>query len=1296
MFISDEVTKYKNKARFFEAQIVEKEKEADEWKTRYENSQEEYTKNQEALIHGFTAEIANLKSQIFNFKSQLYGIKSPVKSPGGSLRSPDAAKMRLFSISPRKTPSKDAKTVAMQCPEKTDDYKCSQDEQVNDIKVEAAENVKSEIELKYLDLENVLKDKTKELENANQRLKEFEPLMKDYFSKSKLLTDAEIKVEKLSEDAEYKNKAILDCENRVKELEIEVSSLRGLLKEKEEMVTNIKEKENKFEKDILEGRIKTNGADVIKKKDVEIQTEPEMSPVEQGLEGTKSVEDKYDTQIYEKDKEIESLKTKLSKLKSGYKAKDLYCNETSEKCMELEFRINEKEIENQEFKSQVDEARQQMVMLQDVLNQKVEELARTGEELAVASLESEKSKRMVMEHKANCENLTTEIRSLKETLQTGRSDKAEESSVKNGKDTTDVDVLKHKVLLKENELQEMVNEMKVIRNESLSVQEELNRAFGTLRQRQTDIDILKNTIAEKETEISSLNLKCNYSHEDKVVQSELDQDEDESKELESLKYKIKQSECIKDGLEKQLREFEGKHGVMMERVKQLEGKEEEIQKFESLLKEKDQTCTELSGKVRELEEENTGLHTELKDMKEKSNAIESLQKKIQDKEEELEMFKQNLDATLLELEGKEKLKDDLKTLTKSAAEREEHLNKREQEITRLESVIKELEDKLNSLSTTEKKNVLEESMHDLESAVVDKEMELCEKESLIVEQKSAIENLKGELKQLQKDKSTLDEKIALMEKEKIAELDKVVEEKEECVKKAYSELQEANKEKETLDETVEELKKKLCKIEEEMEEKSVKSSSFEIERTRLQGKLEEAWEKIYKLEDEVEEKTQVILDLKTTQNEMKQAYDDNPNTHNILAKQLELESERNRYKEMFEKNDSELREVGCKLEKIIDRNKILEHQSKEIQLEVERLSKELCKKEEALDSLSKVCETYKHEKENQDICTSELKELKEQLEKANLEKNESLKEIDKYKHRVARVKESCDIELTATREELEKVKGERNKLFSEISDTKVLKESENELQSQVSLKNVEIETLKLDLKLLNEELNRVKTERELVQEKLQEQDLKMDGQEKSDRGCDITNLDKMEDLQRLYESEKKKNEEYQKLLTESSEMNCLSPQTGVRRLRKAKIDAENALVEAQYRIKSLEGKVQDLEAKCKCLENNKLNSASSPNPSDSLLQRKLNYFSTKLQSTETKNESMVKEIAELQSTVERLEKELKEDRLSKESLTEKEVHRRSRVSFLQNDQRQSIGSPSTKIELCKVRRMFMISHFQSS
>ena len=55
--IPGDVTKYRNKARFFEDQLVEKEQQADYWRTKYEHDVEEHTRSQDALIHGFNAEI---------------------------------------------------------------------------------------------------------------------------------------------------------------------------------------------------------------------------------------------------------------------------------------------------------------------------------------------------------------------------------------------------------------------------------------------------------------------------------------------------------------------------------------------------------------------------------------------------------------------------------------------------------------------------------------------------------------------------------------------------------------------------------------------------------------------------------------------------------------------------------------------------------------------------------------------------------------------------------------------------------------------------------------------------------------------------------------------------------------------------------------------------------------------------------------------------------------------------------------------------------------------------------------
>lgn len=1148
--------------------MIEREQEANQWKTKYEKDLGDHASSQEALIHGFNAEIGNLKSQIFQFKSQLYVAKSPTRSPGGTLKSPDV-KMRLFPMSPLSGREKDLNTsVTSQSPAKDrESRKHSVNEQVKALQGEMVTNCKMITDLEHAlqisratvedvekrliaetakcklaesrteeiqarlgnkkseeeqgesidngkefnanvaaSNENLVK-KEREIEHLNEKVKELEPLMTDYFSTSKKLTNSEKNVKALGEQINEKDNRITDCEDKIKELKVDRANLKTKLTERDNAFEKLEAKYEEIEtlNNKLKGMIDKTSTH-LQSKEVELQVmSPKLDKLQKSCEIEHQNIESLKKDITEKLKDIENLKLKLSHMKIAFKVKETAFHEAVEKGNEFEFKNNEIEIENQELHNQVKEQTMKIDGLQNGLEKAVKEVQTTGEELAVISVHAEQSKRMIEELKANINDLESAVADKEVAL--------------------------------------------------------------------CDKDQI---IEEKNKEV--LSYKSEIEKKDNIMRaSEKERSQDITADNEKLRQDLQNWET-------QMADLAKEHETKCMKL---------TENRDSVVSEITQVKTHLEGKILTLNQEVSTL----------SNVVNDKDFDIQ----ELESKLKGVNQQILEYQEKGKYLNDkcatlelrVTELVDLSSEKDLKIQECQEMISKLELQLSEKGNESEALRTSYdelKANVGEETDAKLNEAM----LEIAGLRSTVHTHKTLHCKVKGDLEE-----ALLTIANSRGEVNIVKEQLKAVNENESQLKKKIEEYE--NDFKNNVEESEERSRQKSMEIENELKDKTEEIECAE----KIVSELRE----LLKRRDEQLE--QLHNDLRSSNKNNENANRDNANKEQNIAQLQTIISE----------NETRVEN--------------LQNDIYGLKKELSSKSDKLCKQRGEIDSMESSSVKTLHDQvrdlgEQNEVTVQELSSKIEQSQKECSKLRQEVSESNK-------TKEENDNLLKELNTNIDKVERENNELKSEMSETKKLKDAENELMSKMTLKEVECETLILEIKVLNDTLAMQTKNYEDSKEQLKVikhlgGDIEEIGKQSEKSVRDNETLEKLEEIQRLYEAEKLKTEEYKKLIHETSEMQCLSPPGGIRKMRKEKIEMEYNLIEAKYTLSSHETKIKDLEMKLKNAENNKQETVTSHDPS---LQRKLNNVTAKLQETETTNRSLIMEVTQLQSLSERLETDLK-------------------------------------------------------
>ena len=1105
----------------------------------------------------------------------------------------------------------------------------------------------------------------KELED---KVKELEPLMKDYFSTSKKLTDAE--------------RACKDLKERLEE------TVGGLNEIKEKFGT-FEQKVSKISKEMI-GKGKAGGqikksSDELNSLNLELRaifekTITTLDNKEMGKRDTKKGTNEVYATIEQKDKEIEMLQDKLRKLKQYVNSKEFALKETAEKYLEFEFKSNEKEIENEDLCQKLEEKEKRIEDLDTSRVGKITMLQETGEELAKMTFECEKAKRMVEEYKANIKDLEqafaskeTELIQQDKTLVERAEEIAELKKVIEGltnkvdsSDSNSVEVIRltaqnEKLHQEVEDMKKRLEEKNKSADEFAMVQKELNeRIDELLTLKETQANEIADLHGKVETLTEQLHLK---QEENASIEKERKLDADRVDE------RLERAECeMKDYQEIMTRDLND----VVDRYTSLG------EMFESKCNELKSKTEELDQKTKEMEELSQELHNKAQELENKAQELAALQEKYDDLKKNMEELSNDgkLSEALIEVaELKSSLHNQRTLHHKVKGELEEALltvGNNTHELDTYKKEIVELKEKL------EQNNADLEQIKELKEEIDNRNDELEVAENVLSELREVlqrrdvqVEELHNEIRKMtkdQKDKETklenfeakfkgLENKILHEETSclKIEELESLLA----CEKTRNSELSVEVEKIVGLNEKIAGLEAALASAAEKNEEFSMLADNFE--KTEL--RLEETEEKLSKYETDLRNLQDKLNEKESALNDMEQKLMKAEHCKSDLTEQLKLLEEKSCDNHL----DSKLKDINDENERLKEEKDGLERKLEDLNQEISVLKNDICVKDKNVDSnnekIATVTSQFRRilltfgnvdsevtfdclDSEVDTICDN-IKTIRQGIDETNEMCEKLSNELESSKKEKDRLILSLELEVENQKKKVEKLCCEKKKLEEEGASSKSLKDNENELKSQLSLKEVECETLNLELKMMREEQTKLKDRFESLQERVKKIRQKSDTD--ADRNgndskttitsCDNVESERLEELQRLYECEKQKNEEYQKLLAETSESHCLSPQTGVRKLRKEKIETENALLEARYKVGTLEKKVADLESKQK--KSSSELGTSSGVPVDRFHERKANNLASRVQELEKQNKELIREVTQLEGEVTRLQNELR-------------------------------------------------------
>ena len=1216
----------------------------------------------------------------------------------------------------------------------------------SDEKNKLAESRIEELECRLRPHHEINENSDSELIEAKQRIVDLENQLKVHVEKLAKQSENELEIDNLNEQLNLKNKTICDLENQQRQLETQVKELKHAIEEKENYLEKLEHKVEELE--VLNSELK----DMVNKTTNDLQTKDlELQMLSPKSAATLKNSDKVETQD-EKEKlkyelqlktmEVDMLNEKVRKLKAGFKAEEELLKETKRKYSILRFTIDEKEANNQDL-------REEFV---HKIEEKGSELTQTGEELAVAMSEVAKLKRINAEKDAVInmkEHAITELKEKVKEQELGKivdkqSSHCEEIVIlkKSVEEKTsnlkllEAELLKYKETLKEKD--ERLSKMDGLSEEILKLQslmkgkeDKIHELLSEMKTLKEEIDTLNS--CKKETECLKkqvTELKCSLADKEEELamlsdnlSAVLDEKEIEDKNLEDikkLKHRIhdlevqlqeRQNEIRKnnsidaphqsassnvdivefqkallDTQNKKIKELENKLSCLSEQIKEKGNLEESFRDLESAVVDKE---VEICNKDKEMECKTAEvdcltarialLETELKTKSEEIKELESINENRTHKVKEHTEKMDNVSQQLCDANAKA---EELKVLLRSSKDKCDGLEKETKslndQLREKSSVIENCEKELH-IAEGKVKCVLEKN-NELEIALEGKSRELKE-----------LKEAYNELKQ-QIDSNNIDEAKLADAMLEIAELKSTVHTHKTLHHNLKGELEEAllileNKRSEA--NTLKKENEFNKKFEDQLNAKDRELHEAKTKMSELEEELNKTMESVSKAQDsqkDLEEARHTIEELRNQTVTLRSDLDRSQNRAGLLEQEIhDIHAD-------CDEKLAAVSEMKTEVHRLVETKRIAvktlgeENQSLKTELMNRKTSHE-----QALTKLQAEIESLKQEKDKLSEQESVLNSQKEvEIAQITCEKEKEMKkltlviddlksEIKELKHGLREV-ESENADLKA---EVQELKSERNRLLGVQGEKTELEEMCNSLKTELlDLKDV-LKNEENQCQILTEEVRKL----EKLHDSQNEKDDNVDSEKNASQ--------KITELQSLYDSEKLRNEEYQKIIRELNEQNCLSPQSGIRKVRKDKIDAENALIEARFTISSLEKKLKDSEINSELKQSVLVNNQST-SVSESVLQQKLNKATAKLHEVEGNNRSLIKEVTQLQGTVERLQRSLEDEKQRYEAMVEAEACQRTVASVVQADPRQSISSPSTKVELSKVIVFILFSYSASS
>ncbi|XP_060078395.1 kinesin-like protein KIF20B [Ylistrum balloti] len=1193
--ITEELTTVQGCVGFLEQTVKQKEEEVRVWKSRCQRAEEDSIKQEQALINGYKAEISTLKQQvnivcsvcrsgalINSYKAEISTLRQQISE----LKSNSSVMKAACDSSPRKKGAEEDafhhklsvqlkelqaeldknSAVTLELQQALETARAVSEDLDQQLGQEKDAHADTRAELSRLTEENEelkqLKVKVAQLENS------FEDREQNLASKVEENLRAEGLIVELEEQLKTLKSA--DYPAQIARLEEEMATLQTSLVNKEEELETLTEKVEELE------TVNTGLRDMVNQTTADLQAKDHIlaelsskvkvnEDMKQSALSPSSPMSSLQRRMREIRHESEATKNELTstlkehkKLQGEFTVAKETIKKEQEKTQQLTSHI--KDLEFQLDESQID--RSHIIEDQKTAEEKANQLQVKVEEL----------QKCVEDRNTQLAELNTEINQL-----ISKGEKQEQS------EKQDSDGLTEELERSRQELENVSSELRKVKADMKQMSKKGSKASKTMIERlEHQCDQLELTVKVKDTEIERLNteLSNTRSSADTGVIVKSNQIDSLQAELTSVRAEMTE---MRETMEKKIADRD--HAI--KDLNQLyEQNQKEMDENEFTLKTLRKEIEKSSGKSdKMLTQKLTQIQDELEVKSKRILELEMAEEKAEQFQSELS----SLRLTISELENVNQEKKQLENELTSLRQRLTELENVNQENGQLE---KELEKKSQKLSELE---TLRNEKEQLENELERKTLRLSELE---------IGNEKTE--QLETELSSL--------RQRLTELENVKNENEQMeneltkLRQRLTELEHVNQEKGQLEKEVEDKVQKLCELEtvekknlhlgEELDDKEKKISDLKTEREKDEKKLESQTEEISKLSGQVEVMDSRIKTLMTEKCDQEQKVESLQET--LHGKEKELEEVKNLIADIQNEtkrscNDAtaelshvkmELAEAKSSLhmiqtlhqrakKELAEKSKYIQEQEEESKMKYEQ---EVTKRTDIEGEMTTVkgklaeMESLKQDLESRNQTVQHLeKELETAMAKVadltsqNSERGTQVRELEA---KITEQSEQGKVRLQQEEEKLtalvkacEEKSGLIDSQAAKIKELAQGKDCSDTLAIEVSQKTKQIEELTNTVNQLETRLHKSESDK-----------LAYSPQKDKD------STRQLEDLHNSLEREKLKSEEYHKLLEEMRVKACLSPgseSNSVRRLRKDKIDTDNALLEAKCKISSLERQLAD-------------------------------------------------------------------------------------------------------------------------
>ncbi|XP_071144826.1 kinesin-like protein KIF20B isoform X2 [Mytilus edulis] len=1298
MCLSEKLKNQKNCCLFLEETLKQKDEEITGWKNKFAREEDESFKREHALINGYKAEISNLKTQIHQLKAERK-LMSPMKnSPSKKCKEVLSPSQCLRETeSPRKTridsPVRRLRSNANNCgsEERNHHFKENLSRQIKDLQAEFMKNssVTAELEsalhiarLTSEDLESRLEAEQKHKQEAVTKLEELTTKMRE-LEDTKSQLEKEVEERKKSDDQVEKLKLELkeldDIHNSFKELQDNFGELEKKMATKVEenltatnKVETLESEVDKFEKE----KVTADGQIESLQKDIE-RLEREKNEAYSKIQ---DLQDNTDRLEREKDECVQSitllqqsvscltvLEDKVNKLEQDVLDAYAVNKDLEETKTKLELNLEHGRLEIKEKSERTNSIEKYVQQLKEELSGKGIEITNLTEKLEEMETVNFGLREMVNQTTNQIQEKDTEIKEIVvESLQS--SDSPSSDSLTNiRKKMRDLkqecEKIKTESENKSQEIEHLKKELEKSKNSNLENGNEMKKLVENCKD-------LEFQLEEKSIEITDM-IECKVAIETKVNE---------------LECKVTEVECLSKEKTTQLMELNDELNKIKVAKEMLEADVRDLEEEREELQAHIETRSSLQKDNETLE----------KDIIEEQRTIEDLSEVLQKKQKENGEYVQKLEDQITELKNgvlskEENHKQKVTLLDQEISQLKIEL---EEKCNRIEELSREIDNKSESVCEKDKrfvelqtqlnKNLNLTNQLQSEQKVINQRVENAqiESETLI----SQINDIRNEKESLEKDHEELGATCSELENMTVDLKDR----NEACLAENNSLRQQiecVNQEKQTLQIDLNQLKMKCNELEScssQSETSDNEHSSRNVAKLQIaelksalhmhktlhenaKSEVLESEERIAELEKEIEYlKSEIIsvkdeVDVDNVKDEDKENFTHEKEHKSFLNKlKSDLES-KNVEIENLEKQVDSLQQENLEKNESCDKLKYeLEVKNVELQKlqeDLDSLKQDKSKTEKSLkemDCLSKTCKQHESLIQEQDLkiksfekCDNEKQALVEEVELIQSKCEKLEKEKSKLKTEI----DGCKFQMEVSDREIKNLNqaiSQQQKLICQQAEK--IKEIV-QCDGSVTISH-ELDTLKSDLKSKSEKLEHHKDKLTKV-----ESDLVRISNELNNKEQIIENL--KENLNQFRENE---------CLSPTSQSHC------ARKLRKEKIEVENQLIEAKFKIKQLENEVHNgvMSSPRRMVHTESIQRASVTSPT---VHRELNRSQEREQNLRSQLQQASQTVKQQNEKISELEKQILETstklRAAEDSLKQRQsLYGVPQDSFVQEDMKR--------------------------